>query len=93
MDRRRELHMTTKDLKEFFKEHLVPKKLYKIGGEHKNRICIEQVSDGWDVFFKDKKQKIGLMHFGDEKSACDVMMNEIRKLMESVYGITWAKTV
>lgn len=84
--------MTTKDLKEFFKEHLVPKKLYKIGGEHKNRICIEQVSDGWDVFFKDKEQKIGLMHFGDENSACDVMMNEIRKLMESIYGITWAKS-
>ena len=25
--------MTTNELKEFFKEHLVPEKLYKIGGE------------------------------------------------------------
>lgn len=85
--------MTTNDLKEFFKEHLVPNKFYKIGGEHKNRICLEQVSDGWDVFFKDQKQKVGLMHFGDENSACDMMKDEIRKLMESVYGITWVKGV
>ena len=29
--------MTTKELKRYFKDHLVPSKLYKIGGHHKNR--------------------------------------------------------
>lgn len=83
--------MTTKELKEFLEEHLVPGKFYKIDGEHKNRICMKKVSNGWDIFFKDHKQKIGLLHFADENSACTGMMNEIRKLMESVYGITWAR--
>jgi len=83
--------MTTADLKEFFKEHLVPSKLYKIDGEHKNRICMEKSGDGWDVFFKDKKERVGVTHYNDEVSACDAMMNEIRKVMESIYGITWAK--
>ena len=31
--------MNTKELKKFFKEHLVPSKLYKVGGHHKNRVC------------------------------------------------------
>ena len=81
--------MTGKELKKFFKEHLVPDKLYKIGGEHNRRICMEKVQNGWDVFFSEKKKKIGLMHFNDEESACASMKNEIRKLMESMYGITW----
>ncbi len=81
--------MTTKELKAFFQAHLVPSKLYKIGGAHNKRICIEKTGNGWDVYFKDKKQKIGIMHYLDENSACTAMMNEIRKLMELMYGITW----
>ncbi|WP_026508668.1 hypothetical protein [Butyrivibrio sp. MC2013] len=82
--------MTSKDLKKFFKEHLVPKKLYKVGGEKNNRICLEKCGEYWEVFFRDHKKKLGLIRYKDEKSACEGMMNEIRKLMESIYGITWA---
>ena len=81
--------MTGKELQRFLKEHLVPKKLYKIGGSHKNRICLEQSKEGWDVFFSEKKRKIGLMHFNDESSACSAMKEEIRKLMQVMYDITW----
>ena len=82
--------MNGKELKAYFEEHLVPRKFYKIGGKHNNRICMEKAGDGWDVFFSEKKKKIGVMHFSDEASACRSMKNEVRKLMELVYGLTWA---
>ena len=81
--------MTKKELKEFFKEHMVPSKLYKIGGHHNKRICMEKSSEGWDVFFSEKKKKVGLMHFSDEASACRSMKDELRKMMELMYGLTW----
>ncbi len=84
--------MNTKELKKYFKEHLVPSKLYKIGGSHKNRICLDKTESGWRVFFQDKKDKIGVMNFNDEASACNTMKNELRKLMEQMYGVTWAPT-
>ena len=62
--------MTGKEVQAFLKEHLVPKKLYKIGGSHKNRICLEQTEKGWEVFFRDKKEKVGTLFFRDEASAC-----------------------
>ena len=83
--------MTGKELKVFFEEHLVPSKLYKIGGRHNRRICmVHTPKGGWEVFFSEHRQKIGVMHFDDEESACQSMKNEIRKLMELLYGLTWA---
>jgi len=82
--------MTGKELKKFLQEHLVPSRLYKIGGSHNRRICMEKSESGWDVFFSEKKRKIGLMHYDDEESACLSMKNEMRKLMETMYGLTWA---
>ena len=84
--------MTVKELKDFFQEHLVPSRLYKIGGKHNHRICMERNEQGWDVFFSEHKNKVGLMHFSDETSACTAMKNEIRKLMELMYGLTWSAT-
>ena len=81
--------MTGKELKKYFKEHLVPDGLYKIGGSHNHRICMDQDSEGWNVYFSEHKQKVGLLHFNDEESACAAMKNEIRKLMEVMYGVTW----
>ena len=68
---------------------MVPSKLYKIGGRHNHRICMERTKGGWDVFFSEHKNKIGLLHYEDEESACLSMKNEIRKLMEQMYGLTW----
>ena len=82
--------MTSKELKKYFKDHLVPKKLYKIGGHHKNRICLDKTDKCWAVFFQDNKERIGVMNFVDEASACNTMKDELRKLMEQLYGITWA---
>ena len=81
--------MTTNDLKVFFKEHLVPRKFYSLNGNHKNRICIEKTPDGWNVYFSDGKEKVGLLHFANESEACLRMRDEIKKLMEQVYGLTW----
>ncbi len=81
--------MNTKELKKYFKDHLVPDKLYKIGGSHKNRICLDRTKDGWAVYFQDKKEKIGIMNFVDEASACNRMKDELRKLMELMYGLTF----
>ncbi len=83
--------MTGEELKVFLKEHLVPSKLYKIGGASNHRICMQKNKDGWDVFFSEKKEKIGLLHYKDEASACRRMKDELRKLMELLYGLTWAQ--
>ena len=69
--------MTVKDLKKFFKEHLVPANVYSFkGGNHK-------------IYFSDKKKKIGLMQFASESEACQRMKEEVLKLMEQVYGLSW----
>ena len=81
--------MNSKELKAYFEEHLVPSKLYKIGGSHKNRICLDKTENGWAVYFQDQKEKIGVLNFVDEASACNRMKDELRKLMEQLYGITW----
>ncbi len=81
--------MTAKELKKFFKEHLVPSKLYKIGKERDGRVCLTKEGNFWEVYFMDHKEKIGLMKFTDENSACLKMKDELRKIMESIYEITW----
>ena len=83
--------MTVKELKVFFKEHLVPSHLYNLkGSTHSNRICMGKSKENlWEVYFSEKKKKIGLMQFATENEACQHMMDEIRKVMEQVYGITW----
>ena len=43
--------MTISELKTYLKEHLVPSKLYEIGGESNGRICLAKVNDFWEVFF------------------------------------------
>lgn len=84
--------MTIRELKTFFKDHFVPEKLYNLkGGSHTNRICIgkSDSNDGWDVYFSEKKNKIGLMHFFTENDACQYMKEEVCKVMEQVYGMSW----
>ena len=83
--------MTVKELKVFFKEHLVPSHLYNLrGGARSNRICLGKGNDNcWEVYFSEKKNKVGLMKFATESEACHHMMDEIRKVMEQIYGITW----
>lgn len=81
--------MTAKELKHFFKEHLVPSKLYKIGKKRDGRICLTKSKGVWEVYFFDHKKKIGLMSYDDENSACQSMKEELRKIMESIYEITW----
>ncbi|MBQ1311028.1 MAG: hypothetical protein IIY55_04185 [Blautia sp.] len=85
--------MTGQELKEYFQEHLVPSKLYKIGGKHHNRICLQKSGSGWDVFFSEHKEKIGLTHYEDEASACRGMKDEIRKAMEVLYGMTFVNSI
>ena len=82
--------MTVKDLKKFFKEHLVPANVYSFkGGNHKNRICMGRTKKGCEIYFSDKKKKIGLMQFASESEACIRMKEEVLKLMEQVYGLSW----
>ena len=83
--------MTVEELKVFFKEHLVPSHLYNLkGGARTNRICLGKSSENkWEVYFSEKKNKVGLMQFATENEACQHMMDEIRKVMEQVYGVTW----
>ncbi len=83
--------MTVKELKRFFKEHLVPSRLYHVGRKSRpGRICLSMNEGGsYDVYFSEKKDKIGLMSFATENEACQKMMDEVCKVMESLYGVTW----
>ena len=82
--------MTVKELKKFFKDHLVPARLYNMkGGHHRNRICISNDRDGWEVYFSEGKAKIGLMRFATESEACQRMKEEVCKVMEQIYGLSW----
>ena len=81
--------MNVTELKDFFKEHLVPSKLYDIGHKKDGRICLTKAGDIWEVYFLDHTEKVGLMRFDNENSACQTMKDELRKIMESIYEITW----
>ena len=82
--------MTVKELKKFFDDHLVPSRLYNMkGGHHRNRICISNGKQGWEVYFSEGKSKIGLMRFSSENEACQRMKDEVRKVMEQIYGLSW----
>ena len=81
--------MTSKELQKFFKEHLVPARLYKLNGTRSKRICLRKEGSGWDIFYRVHKKRIGLTHFTSESAACAQMKEEIRKVMETMYGITW----
>lgn len=84
--------MTIKELKTFFQDHLVPSRIYNMkGGHHRNRICISRVRDkkGWEVYFSEGKAKIGLMQFATESEACQRMKDEVCKVMEQLYGLSW----
>ena len=83
--------MTVKELKKFFKDHLVPSRLYNMkGGNHKHRICIAQDKrkKEWEVYFSEGKTKIGLMKFPSESEACQRMKEEVCKVMEQIYGVS-----
>lgn len=77
--------MTISELKNYFSEHLVPSKLYRIGGESEGSICLEKRNDLWEVFFLEGTKKIGTMIFKDETSACSRMLREVSKVMALVY--------
>ena len=50
---------------------------------------MDRAGDQWEVYFSDHKQKVGILRFGDEQSACLGMKDELRKLMEQMYGVSW----
>ena len=83
--------MTVKELKVFFKEHLVPSHLYNLkGGTHGGRICLSKTrQNSWEVYFCEKKNKIGLMQFATESEACQRMMDEVRTVTEQIYCLPW----
>ena len=81
--------MYTRELKKFFKGHLVPSHLYHMNGRKNGRICLDKTKEGWEVYFSDHKMKVGTMLYKDEQSACDGMKDEIRKMMEQIFGISW----
>ena len=77
--------MTMAELKSYLADHLIPSKIYQIGGETDGRICLEKANDLWEVFFFEGKKKIGTLFFKDENSACARMLKEISKVMELLY--------
>lgn len=82
--------MTTRELQDYFKSHLVPSKLYDLKGAHNKRICMEHTADGWSIYYADKKDKVGLLHYVSESEACLAMKEQINKVMQAMYGVQFA---
>lgn len=82
--------MTRRELAHYFKDHLVPHRLYHLKGAHNKRICLEQAADGWNVYFADRKDKVGLLHFVNESDACMAMRDQINQVMRVLYGIEFS---
>lgn len=82
--------MTTRELQVFFQEHLVPARLYNLKGARNKRLCMEQVRDGWNVYYADHKDKVGISHYLTESEACLAMKYEVDKVMRVLYGVTFA---
>lgn len=82
--------MTTRELRQYFKDHLVPTRLYHLRGAHHNRICMEQVADGWNIYYAERHNKVGLLHFATESEACEAMREQIGKVMQALYGLQFA---
>lgn len=83
--------MNCKELQSFFKDHLVPSRLYRIGGERRGRICLSRPGKDkpWELYFRDRKNKVGLLQFATENEACQRMKEEVLTLMEQIYGVSW----
>ena len=82
--------MTAKELQKYFKDHLVPSRLYNMkGGHHKNRICLgwDKTRQEWEVYYSEGRAKIGLMQFDNESEACQRMKEEVSTVMELIYGL------
>lgn len=77
--------MNITELKNFLAEHLVPTKLYQIGGASDDRICLDKQNGFWEVFFCEKGNKFCSTLFQDEQSACARMLKELSKVMEIAY--------
>ena len=77
--------MTITELKNFLVDHLVPAKLYQIGGASDGKICLEEQNGLWEVFFCEKDNKFCTTSFRDEQSACARMLKELSKVMEIAY--------
>lgn len=82
--------MTTRELGQYLKDHLVPNRLYHLKGARNRRICMEQVQDGWNVYYADKKDKVGVLHYVTESEACQAMIEQIDRVMQVLYGVRFA---
>lgn len=82
--------MTTRELHQYLKDHLVPNRLYHLKGARNNRICMEQVADGWNIYYAERKDKVGLLHYVTESEACQAMIEQINSVMRALYGVQFA---
>ena len=77
--------MTITELKKYLTDHLVPSKLYQIGGAADGKICMDKRNGFWEVFFCEKDHRFCSISFQDEQSACVRMLRELSKVMEIAY--------
>lgn len=75
--------MTRNELAAYFKEHHVPGKFWSLRKNGRNgRICLSKAADGYEVYFKEHKARIGALHFATEAEALLGMQKEVSKLMQ-----------
>lgn len=70
--------MTLKELQLQLEKLGVPRRVYSLRGAKDERLCIENRSGVWCVFFVERGQVRILKEFEEEAKACEFMLNELK---------------
>ena len=77
--------MTVKELKKELEKLGVPDIYYSLvkGGTPNERLCLVKNADSsWSVYYSERGEKDGMIHFDTENAACEYMLNELKEYIE-----------
>ncbi|WP_338874936.1 hypothetical protein WBJ53_04880 [Spirosoma sp. SC4-14] len=76
--------MNKRALTVLFEQQQIPKDMYSLaGGLPNDAYCLQQTSQGWEVYYSERGIKSGLVFFPDEETACSylysLILSEVKK--------------
>ncbi|MHA3016597.1 hypothetical protein E6A55_20345 [Cupriavidus necator H16] len=70
--------MNAKELKSELDRLGVPRRVYSLSGWRDERLCLEERSGTWHVFFVERGGERPLREFQSENDACHFMLEELK---------------
>lgn len=79
--------MNKQELEETLLKYKVPKELYSLsGGLPSEAYCMERQTDKWQVYYSERGIKTNIGYFESEEEACNCLLMEIKKVLQSING-------